>query len=373
MDRAPSAPVSNRRRRRFLADPFDPGTFIEVGGSGGPAAGTPWVAADCRGLAPLSSVQSSPRKLSGFTLAHQGRYAKVTIPEDAPRARPGGVRQAIKGFSSRSRRALLNVVNSIDQERCKPGHFAFITLTYPAAFPSAAASKKDLDRLIKRFEREWGPRWLVWKLEPQQRGAPHFHLLAFMACEFDPEKLCEWFAHAWHDLAGGGDRHHLKWHLGQLGNRPCVERVRDWQGVANYAGKYLGKVSQGDEDWSHPGRYWGQRRADLAPIKLVTEYVPRAAAKLLRRACVRWLVRQPSPWLYCRGVSFLGKHFPGRRVHRSKAQDYPSHLLRPIKRRWKGRGGGCSIYMPAAKFKRLAEWAVGHYLETVDLAESEVW
>jgi hypothetical protein len=270
---------------------------------------------------------------------------------------------------------LLVRVNSIDQGRCEAKHFAFVTLTYPAAFPTAQASKKDLDAFLKRLERSYGQLWVIWKLEPQRRGAPHFHLLVYLGSTFHADDLCTWAAHAWHELAGGGDPNHLKWHLGQLGNRRCVETVRDWQGVANYAGKYLGKVSIGDEEWKHPGRFWGERRDELAPITIITQDVEVRQAVQVKRICIRWYEKQLTGWYYMAGKKTTrGKHRPGVRVHgreiapgRQVSKLTAVHLadlaetierqIRPQRRRWKGRQGGFSGFMPVEMFTRLLTWS----------------
>jgi hypothetical protein len=286
------------------------------------------------------------------------------------------VRRPIKGFSHRARRALLNRVNSIDQHQAQPGHFAFITLTYDKDYPTAAASKIDLDRFMKRMEREHGPQWAIWKLEPQIRGAPHYHLLVYVGGSFDAGKLCDWVARAWHDLVGNNNPDHLKFHLGLLGNLPCVEQVRDWQGVANYAGKYLGKLSEGDEEWQHPGRFWGQRRSELAPITMIITKIARRPATLIRRTCIRFYERQLTGWFYESGKrTSRGKDKPGRRIHKRELApggdlskltaaylaERAENLERPIRaqrRRWKGRDGGWSGYMNASTFERVAKWAV---------------
>jgi hypothetical protein len=271
---------------------------------------------------------------------------------------------------------MLRVVNSIDRGSCQAGEFAFVTLTYPREFPTAAASKPHLDQLLKRFERQWGCRWLIWKLEPQLRGAPHYHLLVYMGAGFDAASLCSWVAQSWHEIAGADDANHLKWHLGQLGNRPCVEQVRDWQGVANYAGKYLGKISDGGEEWTHPGRYWGQRRSELAPITIITQDVDRAVAIKFRRVLVRAYEKQLTGWLYVTGKKTMrGKHKAGYRVHRrdwAPGGDVrkltPAYLaeraetiereIRPQFRRWPGGRGGASMFMAAATVERLMKWAL---------------
>jgi hypothetical protein len=331
-------------------------------------------------VAALSSVQISPQQQEStpkISYAKGGNFTRVTLPSGIPPVVRGD-RECISGFSSKSRRAMLQVVNSIDRGSCEAGQFAFGTLTYPKEFPTAGASKRQLDQLVKRFEREWGHRWLIWKLEPQLRGAPHYHLLIYMGAGFDAfkvAKFCSWVARAWHEIAGAGDPNHLKWHLGQLGNRPCVEQVRDWQGVANYAGKYLGKTSEGDEEWTHPGRYWGQRRSELAPITIITHDVDRAVAIKYRRVVVRLYEKQPTGWFYESGKQTLrGKHLPGRRIHRRELApggevsklttewlalrvELLERQIRPQFRRWAGRMGGASMFMAAATSERLLAWA----------------
>ncbi len=331
--------------------------------------------------ADLSSDHISPQqqeednKDPEFTYANGGNYVRVRMPGQRPFMAPPGKRGKISGFSPQSQRAVLALVNSVDQSACEAGDFAFASLTYARDVPTARATKRDLDAFIKRFEREFGQFWLIWKLEPQKRGAPHYHLLIYLNGQLSASDLCTWTARAWFEIAGHGNPHHLKFHLGQLGNRPCVETVRDFQGVSRYAGKYLGKVSMGDEEWQHPGRFWGERRHDLAPITMVTEQIEHAQAVQLRRGCVRFYESQKSGWFYESGKrTSRGKDKPGRRIHKRELApggdlskltaaylaDRAEELERPIralKRRWRPRVGGFSGFMQAATFQRLITWS----------------
>jgi hypothetical protein len=328
----------------------------------------------------LSSDQISPqeqeedKKGPEFTYSKGGNYVRLKVPGNRPFMSPGK-RGKIKGFSFSSQRAVLALVNSVDQGACQAGDFAFMSLTYARDTPTARASKRDLDTFIKRFDRKFGQFWLIWKLEPQKRGAPHYHLLVHLNGRLSASELCSWTAQAWFEIAGAGNPHHLKFHLGQLGNRPCVETVRDFQGVSRYAGKYLGKVSMGDEEWQHPGRFWGERRHDLAPITMVTGEIEQRQAVQLRRACIRFYQSQLSGWFYESGKQTLrGKHRPGRRIHRRElAPDgdvsklTPEYLaeraemlerpIRALKRRWRPRVGGFTGFMRADTFKRLLTWS----------------
>jgi hypothetical protein len=331
------------------------------------------------GPALLSSSHISPQRVvpeeiegPHVTWAAGGRWCRVKIPGVPPAG--GGVRSTIRGFSNASRRRLLEVVNSVDQRAAPASWFAFVTLTYPRSFPSAGASKRDLDAVLKRFFREFGERAVIWKLEPQDRGAPHYHLLVFMGGEFDQGRLCGWWANAWNELVGASDpRWHLKWHLGQLGNAPCVEKARDWKGVALYVGKYLAKLCDGHEDWDQPGRFWGKRFSGMLPITIMSRKLSERQAVVLRRTLSRWYQSQVSGWFYVAGKPIGGGFVQGYRVHGSRLVDlgqgkvpfrscwrefgklYGAEVREQLRRR-RGSRGGIGVFIGAGEFERLLEF-----------------
>lgn len=132
---------------------------------------------------------------------------------------------------------------------CAP---VFVTLTYPERFPGERQAKRDLDVFIKRLGRRFPDVAGVWKIEPQQRGAPHFHLLIW---NVPLHELRKFVPLAWHEIAGQGDPKHLLWHLGGLGNQFCVQPARKGVKAFWYASKYISKeVAQ---DCQHWGRWWG--------------------------------------------------------------------------------------------------------------------
>ena len=116
-------------------------------------------------------------------------------------------------------------------------------------------SKRDLKIFIQRIKYKFSCSG-IWKLEPQERGAPHYHCLIWGVDEAD---LFDFVAYTWYEIAGNNDRNHLKFHLGLLPNsKPCVSKVRSWRGVWAYASKYLGKtfeVAGWEGKWT--GRFWG--------------------------------------------------------------------------------------------------------------------
>ena len=165
----------------------------------------------------------------------------------------GGKRSGIKGFSKSSRRRLLYKIAGIRRDVDLP---CFVTLTYPDNFPTVAAAKRDLKVFLQRLKYKFKDSSGIWKLEPQERGAPHYHCLVWGVREGE---LFDWVAYNWYDIAGNSDRNHLKFHLGLLPNsQPCVAKVRSWRGVWAYASKYLGKtfeVAGWSNEWT--GRFWG--------------------------------------------------------------------------------------------------------------------
>ena len=175
----------------------------------------------------------------------------------------GGQRGAVKGFSDNSRRRLLRTIGGIKRHADLP---LFITLTYPEQFPNPSESKKHLKMMFQRLGRKYSDHGSIWKLEPQERGAPHYHILTWGV---SLEKMQEYIPSIWFDIAGAQDKKHLSWHRGELGNgnKHCVQQVNSWRGVWSYASKYLGKtfeVSGWNELWT--GRYWGVINRDNVPF-----------------------------------------------------------------------------------------------------------
>ena len=104
------------------------------------------------------------------------------------------------GFSPRSRKRLLQLVASLDQDTRPP---LFLGLTYPGqSWPSSPVVwHGDLESFYKRLCRKY-PMCniaVLWRLEPQHRGAPHFHLLVFGV----PYIPYQWVGAAWADITSG--------------------------------------------------------------------------------------------------------------------------------------------------------------------------
>jgi hypothetical protein len=185
----------------------------------------------------------------------------------------GGVRGVVQGFSAASRRRLLDLVNSINRGGSLP---LFVTLTYPAVWSGDwQVWKRDLRAFGLRVRRAFPGASMVWRMDFQVRGAPHFHLLVFGV----PLLPKQWVSRVWFEIVGSGDPRHLL-----AGTQ--VARVRSWGGVVSYVAKYMGKEAF---DKRAAGRVWGVMGRDKLPIEMLTIHVTWAEFYRLRRVLRGWL------------------------------------------------------------------------------------
>lgn len=217
---------------------------------GGSLAGPPRVDAS------LSTCHNSPQiiMVSGASLLTVKRQAKRKEERQGERER--AKRGKIAGFSAKSRNRLMRTLASVKRDNLP----LFVTLTFPAQYPVILKAKRDLDNFIKRMARKYPTVAGVWKLEPQKRGAPHFHLLVW---GIDYQGLLSFVPQAWFEIVGSGDPNHLAWHKGELGNSPCVQQIESQRGVFWYASKYMSKEVGAEFNW---GRWWGVFFRDRLPL-----------------------------------------------------------------------------------------------------------
>lgn len=126
---------------------------------------------------------------SNLLIETQGGLLRVTeIPDNAESIAPPqnlGTRNPITEFSAASRRRFGRALNTLDMHQ--PMHF--LTLTFGANFPNVPVAKQILNGFFKKLKRVNPDVIAVWKLEFQQRGAPHFHLLLLNWTYIDQGKL----------------------------------------------------------------------------------------------------------------------------------------------------------------------------------------
>jgi hypothetical protein len=160
----------------------------------------------------------------------------------------GGKRGRIEVFSKESRYRLFRLLHTLEFKSV-----TFITLTYPSEFPTYGKMyKAHLKEYRRRFEKRWGSMQAVWRLEFQERGAPHFHIM-YLDCPFIPIK--EWCA-LWADVTHSKDPAHRKNGV----DLKIITSSSEQRLIASYIGKYISKVDEREikQDGKDCGRYWGK-------------------------------------------------------------------------------------------------------------------
>lgn len=319
-------------------------------------------------------VSEKPLDPPSLSIALGGSLLSLKIP-----ARPDhlarGDREKITAFSFAAHRNMMRKINAIDRRAISAERVALCTLTYPFFFVTPKAAKAHLKAWLRKMASEFGRVPLVWKLEPQDRGAPHFHLMIFAESVDQLQKLQAWAPLAWHKIAGNGDRRHLRFHLGQCGNgnEHCFQPIRSWNGVVAYSAKYLGKVFQGlrCEAWEHPGRYWGTRFYEDLPVRIRKRDLTSAKVRLARRLMRRWYEKQPT------GRYRIFDPATGKvdrlwlRPHALKVYQDLGCQVRPYHRKWKNARGGMTIYSPDVFGRQLLAW-LGEAFEVHDDEEDSI-
>jgi hypothetical protein len=171
----------------------------------------------------------------------------VRKAKKASESRGGGKRGKITKFSDKSRLRMLSYLHTLVFEKC-----LLLTLTYDADYPSDCKDYHGhLGEFRKAIEDAYNYSDVVWKLEFQKRGAPHFHLIMLGVDRVSIPYL----SGVWHRISGCKSAAHLAAGFD-------VKRVSDEDGIRNvgaYVCKYVSKLSNAmdNEVGDFTGRYWG--------------------------------------------------------------------------------------------------------------------
>lgn len=177
-----------------------------------------------------------------------------------------GPRGKITILSAKSRRRLAFIAANSPIKLC-----SFLTLTYPAEFPSdGKLVKRNLASILSAIRRRFPGAHYLWFLEFQKRGAPHIH--AFFEIEVPlphvtlrrklrerdaivNANLQQWASRRWFEIVNSGDEKHLR-----AGS--CWEVVKKADGAARYVAKECSKTIQKwvPEGYQDVGRFWGTSR-----------------------------------------------------------------------------------------------------------------
>lgn len=181
----------------------------------------------------------------------------------------GGKRDAIHCFSRESRYRLFRLLHTLRFET-----FSFVTLTYGNSFPgSANIAKTHLKAFRRATERRYGRISGIWRMELQQRGAIHFHIL-YLDPPFIPVQ--DW-CRVWDDARHAPMEERYGNSLDLKANAiPEMGGI-----VGKYLGKYIAKEdARSLESFSdNPGRIWGRWNIPETP-PVVLEISPLEKTRL---------------------------------------------------------------------------------------------
>jgi hypothetical protein len=281
-------------------------------------------------LRPLAGA-SAPAAVAGLSKGHNCTQPSVTFhtggslveikKTHGQSQRPPGqeppLRADITEFSRKSRQRLRLDLAKVDQKEC--GQPLFFTLTYPEEFPLDGETFKRHRRAIgERLRRAFPHAGWHWKLEFQERGAPHFHLIGWrLSADREYVKaLRGWVASNWFEIVGSDDLKHF--HAGT-----SVEVIRSQFAIMRYIGPYVSKNDQ-SAPGKKVGRYWGKIAAANIPYAQVERRTLTTPESLLVwRTARRYMISQNRQ----RRIIAVEKHLPGAR------DDLLSGRLRGLRKR----------------------------------------
>ncbi len=233
----------------------------------------------------LNSVAECLLTVKVFARDVQVKFSSLQLPtyvSEEERLKRAAKRSKIVKFSKRSARRLRHVIrNSEDKWK------TFITLTYPAEFPCNGRETKEHLNAFLQFLRRKGIKY-VWVLEFQERGAPHYHIIA---SDYIPKKE---LSERWYKIVGSGDEKHLR-----AGTQ--IQAIKSKRHLYGYLSNYIKKLDQKipPKKFENVGRFWGatrnllvfelyQRMAHYYKLSRMTRLMRRWYKAYLRQFGIKW-------------------------------------------------------------------------------------
>ena len=210
------------------------------------------------------------------TVTAQGRLLEVKVSGyHSKNKSSGGNKKAIKEFSARSRVRLLKLVSRLDISKEK--YPVFITLTFAQKYPSPQQAKEYMRLFVRKLNRRSSREVsAIWRLEFQERGAPHFHLIVFGMDYIKKELVSE----LWGDTISKE-----YWDDGERPPFTRIEGVQQHRKLIYYVSKYVAKADPKPEGQGSAcgfnsvlysdaiGRFWGIIKRNILPMAEIKRIV----------------------------------------------------------------------------------------------------
>jgi hypothetical protein len=155
----------------------------------------------------------------------QGQVVRIARLSDTTPLKPASSKRGtIQGFSRKSRRRLIDLMARLDTSATRK---TFLTLTFQGK-PSPDEARAAFKRFTMRLRRSHPDVSGVWRVELQERGSAHYHMMLF-ALPYIPQRELQdiWTACTREDRS--------------IVN---VQLIRSHRGVMKYVSKYIAKASK---------------------------------------------------------------------------------------------------------------------------------
>jgi len=208
---------------------------------------------------------------------------KVTLPSMTRFPAHNAKRGQVSKFSRKSRKRLLEKTARLDLASTSDKNpIIFITLTYGQIWPKTSEEAKSHLRAMLERIRRFAPQSAgFWRLEFQERGAPHFHLLLFNL-PFIPKKTLQ---NAWGEIINLQYWDNSKRDISGEVKPPFtrIEAIASGRRAVSYVAKYVAKVEPEKEvsseaasgfnnvPYLHAGRWWGVFNSEFLPFAEIFE------------------------------------------------------------------------------------------------------
>jgi hypothetical protein len=247
----------------------------------------------------------------------QGSLFAVAYSSPTHASAPSGgrTRGLVNEFSRKSRGRLIRLFARLD-----PPKASFLTLTYPARFPTPDIAKQHLRALLERFRRAWPEMSAIWKMEFQERGAVHFHLLLINAPFIPWVKLRMWWTLIINDYVD-------QWYP-RVEIQQCKSKKHAGWYVSKYIGKTVGAQEQSSDyfitmPYPHAGRFWGVFNRPKLPYAALS-YVTASNITVRDLADIKKLMRRFWPRINT-------SRFRGAVIYTDRSQAVFTAVLRLIR------------------------------------------
>jgi len=198
------------------------------------------------------------------TITGQGDTYNIKFENNSAARTPigGGLRNCIYTFSKDSRRRLLHLFGRLKTHRTRT---VFLTLTFNHQ-QDAKSAKNTLRAFNERIRRRFPRSSHIWRMERQERGDIHFHLILFNFPYVPQKDLQRWWTQT----------------TGENLSIVHVKLLRGKKRAFYYCSKYCAKESAGNTYFipaTYPhaptweGRFWGIQNRAMLPYDELKQWV----------------------------------------------------------------------------------------------------